>query len=322
MLAKKGEREIDSFLFEKATLKGKFDFSAFGKITNDLLNCYSDRKHGDAVLSSFLKTLYENGTHVSNENFNKLEEALSERVNTILADVRAQDKLRHLKGRKPVFELAEDEEDEDDMEPTMTEEEMLKQEQERMERERLEEERMAAREEERRLNEERLRMRTRQVDTGRIEKLLQEGAVINAEWVKSKGGKQKQGQSQVSVENMRDMELQVASLTKEKERLQLVIELDENELATRIAEAKAECDAAVTQLSMHAPNASAEVSQVSMPHKQLTARIAELKQKISKLTMERNRLSLKLKAEPHPIREELLDVLKLRDESLLKSASH
>ncbi|ESS63655.1 hypothetical protein TCDM_08476 [Trypanosoma cruzi Dm28c] len=315
--------KIDRYTFELADPIGRAEFAAFGRITKDFLRAFSENKHYEVILGAFLQQLFTDPVMVSEENYRQLESGLVERVNEILAEERAHDKERVLKGRKPVFDLAEDEEEEEeDGEPALTEEELRQQEAERLEKERLEEERMAAREEERRRNEEALRARARQVDSKAMEKVLQGATLLNPGSQKAKGGgKQQQQQQQTTPEELREVESQVARIMKEKERLQTVLHTSEDELPARLEDAKKELEAVLSKLSTQGGAVGSAAKLPSMQPKQMNARLAELKQKLSKQTMDRNRLALRLKAQPHPLHEEILSVMQKRDEAEIKLAS-
>ncbi|ORC91025.1 uncharacterized protein TM35_000074490 [Trypanosoma theileri] len=310
------EEGFDRYTFQFAELSGKVDYCAFGKVTRDFLHGFRQSKHYEVMLSAFLHRLFEEPELVSPANLKSLENALVDRANAILSEERAKDKDRLAKGRKPVYELQESEESEEE-EPVLTEEELRRQEEERLERELREEERLAAREEERRRNEEALRARARQVDTKAMEEMLQNAVVLNPGHLKPKtGGKQQQQKKQVTEDELREMESQVAALMKEKERLQTVLETSEEELPAKLTEAKEQL--AAVQAKPKSQDGATTSKKAPMQPKQINARAAELKQKLSKLTVERTRLALQMKAEPHPLREELLSVLQTRDEAQLK----
>ncbi|KAH9579722.1 hypothetical protein LSM04_000244 [Trypanosoma melophagium] len=312
------EEGFDRYTFQFAELSGKADFCAFGKVTRDFLHGFRQSKHYEVMLSAFLHRLFEDPELISPANLKSLENALVERANTLLSEERARDKDRLVKGRKPVYELQQESEESEEEEPVITEEELHRQEEERLEREMREEERLAAREEERRRNEEVLRARARQVDTKAMEEMLQNAVVLNPGHLKPKmGGKQQQQQKkQVTEEELREMESQVAVLMKEKERLQTVLQTSEEELPAKLTEAKEELATAEAKVNSH--DGATASKKAPMQPKQINARAAELKQKLSKLTVERTRLALQMKAEPHPLREELLSVLQSRDEAQLK----
>ncbi|RNF24088.1 uncharacterized protein Tco025E_02645 [Trypanosoma conorhini] len=311
-------KNIDRYTFELADPSGVANFTAFGKVTKDFLHAFAETKHYEALLSAFLQALFVDPNAISEKNYRELESGLVARVNAFLADERAHDKDRLLKGRKPVFDLAEEEEeDQEEAEPVLTEEELRQQEAERLERERQEEERLAAREEERRRNEELLRSRARQVDAKAMEKVLQGAMLLNPGNQKAKGGGKQQ--QQVTAEELREMESQVAHLMKEKERLQAVLHTSEDELPARLEGANKELEEVLAQLGGGGGGAGGGAAKATpMQPKQLNARFAELKQKLSKQTMERNRLALQLKAQPHPLREEILSVMQKRDEAQIK----
>nr|AGN32960.1 hypothetical protein [Trypanosoma rangeli] len=310
-------KNIDRYTFELADPSGVANFTAFGKVTKDFLHAFAETKHYEVLLSAFLQHLFVDPNVISEKNYRDLENGLVARVNAFLADERAHDKDRLLKGRKPVYELGEEEEeDQDEAEPVLTEEELRQQEAERFEREQQEQERMAAREEERRRNEELLRLRARQVDAKAMEKVLQGAVLLNPGKQKAKsGGKQQQ---QITMEELREMESQVAHIMKEKERLQSLLHTSEDELPARLEAAKKELEEVFAQLRGEGGASEGASSATSMQPKQMNARFAELKQKLSKQTMERNRLALQLKAQPHLLHEEILSVMQKRDEAQLK----
>lgn len=313
-------KEMDRFTFEFAELKGRSYYPAFGKITRDFLHSFRKNEHYELILSAFLQRLFAVPEHIDQENYKQLENALIGRVNDILAEERARDKERLAKGRKPVYELQEEEEDYDDEEEevVLTEEEQQRLEAERLERERREEERLAAREEERRRNEELLRSRARQVDADALAKVLEGAVLLNSGQARQKNGGKQHQQPAATMEDMREMTLQVAHLMKEKERLQTVLRIGEGEMPAMLEEARKELEAAELRLKDRSDAGGGAAKQAPLQPKQLAARIAELKQKHSKLSADRNRLLLQLKAQPHPLHEEILSVMQRRDETLLK----
>ncbi|RNF05263.1 hypothetical protein TraAM80_04676 [Trypanosoma rangeli] len=310
-------KNIDRYTFELADPSGVAKFTAFGKVTKDFLHAFAETKHYEALLSAFLQQLFVDPNVISEKNYRDLENGLVARVNAFLADERAHDKDRLLKGRKPVYDLGEEEEeDQDEAEPVLTEEELRQQEAERFKREQQEQERMAAREEERRRNEELLRLRARQVDAKALEKVLQGAVLLNPGSLKAKGGGKQQ--QQITMEELQEMESQVTHIMKEKERLQSVLHTSEDELPAKLEAAKKELDEVFAQLRGEGGANGGAARATSMQPKQMNARFAELKQKLSKQTMERNRLALQLKAQPHLLREEILSVMQKRDEARLK----
>ncbi|AAZ11761.1 uncharacterized protein TEOVI_000073200 [Trypanosoma equiperdum] len=318
-------RDGDRYTFQFAELRGDSYYTAFGKITNSFLQMYRNTKHYELILTAFLNRLLEDPTKISSENYKILGDALMGCINTLVAERQAPEPIRRLKARGPdyrrwnendedeVFE--EESEEEYDEGPQISEEEQKKLEEDRIERERLEEERIAAREEERRRNEEELRSRARQVDRRAMSELLQHVAVMNPGQKKPKGGKQ---QKQISAETVDDMEIQVTLLRKEKDRIQMVLQYSEEDLPSKLAEAKQQLDEVVSKLNAQGSAKKGDTGTANMGQKQLSSRLSELTQKQTKLTMERNRLALQLKTEPCPLREELLAVLKERDEAQVK----
>nr|CCC90923.1 conserved hypothetical protein [Trypanosoma congolense IL3000] len=310
----------DRYTFQFAQLKGKSYYAAFGKVTNDFLHIYRNKKHYEVILTAFLERLFSDPSKLCQDDCKILVKSLQDRHNAHLAEKRAQDQVRVHKGRKPVYELPGDDYDYDDDyycgygedEP----EEVLE---ERYARQLEEEKRIAAREEERRRNEEELRARARKVDNSGFEELLQKGVVLNMGNDKKKGGgKQQHHHNAVSAENLKNMERQVALLMKEKLRLQMVLQLNEEELQPKLTEIKEESEVLMSKLNASDNTTKGTTGGPAAQQKQITSRMAELTQKQTKLTMERNRLALQFKTQATPLREELLALLKQRDEVQVK----
>ncbi|CCD12515.1 hypothetical protein, unlikely [Trypanosoma congolense IL3000] len=135
---------------------------------------------------------------------------------------------------------------------------------------------------------------------------------------KKGGGKQQHNHNAVSAESLKNMERQVALLMKEKLRLQMVLQLNEEELQPKLTEIKEESEVLVSKLNASDNTTKGTTGGPAAQQKQITSRMAELTQKQTKLTMERNRLALQFKTQVTPLREELLALLKQRDEVQVK----
>lgn len=309
----------DIYTFQYGELKkGQVYALAMAKVTENFVRA---NFHNSANYEKLILSVFDHlSRHPSMDDklLNGLELALMARQNAVLKEERENDKDR----KKFVFENRAkgrdvNEDSESDAEEVLTEEQQA-------ERKRLaeeEEKRKAAayieaqerfeamlrRKEE---NEARLKSQARKVDTAAIERQLQSrGAVLLNEGIgaKKKGGKGGAKPGQLSAEDAAKMKDDVALVMKEKARLETVLHTSDDELPAALEEAqKSLADYETRAAALGEPAApTAEMSK---------GEVTQLQQKLTKQTMDKNRLALQLKAmEPNPVRDELVAVLEKRD---------
>ncbi|KAK7200655.1 hypothetical protein NESM_000121900 [Novymonas esmeraldas] len=247
-----------------------------------------------------------------------LEGALMARQNAVLKEERDKDKDR----KKFVFENRAkgrdvNEESESDAEEATEEELAARKAEKEAEEKRKEQEwakaqeRYAALQQQKQENEERLRTQARQVDIGDFERQLKSrGAVLvnSGLPVKAKGGKGGAKAGQLSAEEAAKLKEDVALIVKEKERLDTVLRTSDEELPAALEEAKKALDVLQQQAAAAGEEPAASGKEMNK------GEVAQLQQKLTKQTMEKNRLALQLKAmEPNPVRDELIAALEQRD---------
>ncbi|KAL7708502.1 hypothetical protein N2W54_000877 [Lotmaria passim] len=307
----------DIYTFQYGELKkGQAYALAMAKVTENFVHAnFHDSPNYEKLLLSIFDHLTRD-LSVEDRVLHDFELALIARQNAVLKEERDNDKDR----KKFVFEnratgrdINDDSESEED--EALTEEQLeerkrqQEEEEKRKEAEYLEaQERFQAMLRRKEENEERLRKQARKVDAAAIERQLQSrGAVLLNEGIgaKKKGGGAKPGQ--LSAEDAAKLKDDVALVVKEKARLEKVLHTSDEELPAALAEAK-------RSLAEYEAKAAA-IGTPAAPTKEMNkGEVAQLQQKLTKQTMEKNRLALQLKAmEANPARDELLAVLEQCD---------
>jgi hypothetical protein len=311
--------EKDLYTFQYGELKkGQVYALAMAKVTENFVrsNFHSSPNYEKLLLSIFSHLTRDSS--MDDKLLYDFELALMARQNAVLKEERDNDKDR----KKYVFEnrakgrdINEDSDSEE--EEVLTEEQLAErkrqqeEEEKRKEAEYLEaQERFQAMLRRKEENEERLRSQARKVDAAAIERQLQSrGAVLLNEGTgaKKKGGKGGAKSGQLSSKDAAKMKDDVALVMKEKARLETVLHTSDEELPAALEEAK-------KSLAEYEAKAAA-AGEPPAPTKEMSkGEVTQLQQKLSKQTMDKNRLALQLKAmEPNPVRDELISVLEQRD---------
>lgn len=312
-----GDKDIYTFQYGELK-KGQAYALAMAKVTENFVRAnFHESPNYEKLLLSIFHHLTRDPS-MDDKLLHDFELALMARQNAVLKEERDNDKDR----KKFVFEnratgrdINEDSESED--EEALTEEQLAERkkqqeaEEKRKEAEYLEaQERFQAMLRRKEENEERLRSQARKVDTAAIERQLQSrGAVLLNEGTgaKKKGGKGGAKPGQLSAEDAAKMKEDVALVMKEKSRLETVLHTSDEELPAALAEAK-------KSLAEYEAKAAA-VGEPAAPTKEMSkGEVTQLQQKLTKQTMDKNRLALQLKAmEPNATRDELVAVLEQRD---------
>ncbi|KPA83036.1 hypothetical protein ABB37_02762 [Leptomonas pyrrhocoris] len=313
--------EKDTYTFQYGELKrGQVYALAMAKVTENFLRAnFHDSPNYEKLLLSVSGHLTRDPS-MDDKLLHGFELALMTRQNAVLKEERDNDKDR----KKFVFEnrakgrdVNDDSESEAEEEGLTTEEQLAERKRQQEEEEKRKEaefleaqERFQAMLRRKEENEARLKSQARKVDTAAIERQLESrGAVLLNEGLgaKKRSGKGSPKPGQLSAEEAAKMKVDVALVMKEKTRLDTVLHTSDEELPAALAEAKKSL-AEYTQKT-------ATLGEPASPTKEMSkGEVTQLQQKLTKQTMDKNRLAMQLKAmEPNPVRDELVAVLEQRD---------
>ncbi|CCW61738.1 unnamed protein product [Phytomonas sp. EM1] len=309
----------DRYTFQLAELKStKSSALAFAEIAANFIRSYKDNKFYDVITSTIITTLLKSPNAVNEEVLKNMEAALVEQQGILIQKEREKEK-RPKKWVAEVYnsKIDEDSDEEvDEIDPDEMEQRRIAEEEAEKEAEsewELVRERTEAFLEQRKANEMLLAQKARQVDTKAFEDHLKNyGAVLlnPGELNTKKGGKQGgKATSQISEEEVGKLYRDVAEVSKEKDRLKLVLSISDEEIPDKCKEVKQDLARLMEEAKEKGPfvNVKAKTSLSK-------AQISQLQQKLSKQMIEKNRLALQLKAmEVNEARAELMRVLTERD---------
>ncbi|KPI88728.1 hypothetical protein ABL78_2188 [Leptomonas seymouri] len=318
------DKDIYTFQFGELK-KGQAYALAMAKVTENFVhsNFHKSPNYEKLLLSIF--DHLSRDPSMDDKLLHGFELALMARQSAVLKDERDNDKDR----KKFVFEnrakgrdINEDSESDAEVLTEEQLEERRKQEAEeekRKEAEYLEaQERFQAMLRRKEENEARLKSQARKVDAAAIERQLQSrGAVLLNEGigVKKKNNKGGAKPGQLSAEEAAKMRYDLALIIKEKARLETVLHTSDEELSVALEEAK--------KSLIEYEQKAAAFGELAAPAKEISkGEVVQLQQKLTKQTMDKNRLALQLKTmDPNPIRDELVAVLEQRDVLAVKVES-
>lgn len=308
----------DRFTFQYAELKrGNAPAQALAKIALEFLHTYSDSPHYEVLLSAFVERLAESDDAQCEEAWRNLSASLVERQHSLLEEERKREQRpKKWAPNKPVKDIINDSSDDEAAELTPEEIERREKEKEEAERAKEEEwrriqEHMEKLERQKAENEARLAAKARQVDTKAFEeKVKQEGIVLlNPGDTKGKKGGGKGGKEQaLSAEEVGKLHQEVAEVMREKESLKTVLSTSDDELPAKIEDAKKELAKVEAEAKAMGKLENKKAKEMAK------GQITQLQQKLSKQTLERNRIALQVKAlDPNPQRDELVELLTQAD---------
>ncbi|KAG5473047.1 hypothetical protein CUR178_02963 [Leishmania enriettii] len=313
----------DTYTFQYGELKkGQIYALAMARVADNFVHSsFHDSPNYEKLLISIFEHISKDPS-MDDKMLQALENALMTRQNAVLKEARDNDKDR----KKFVFEKRTtgrdpNEDSDSDAEGVSAAELAAHKAAEEAEEKRKEQEwlkaqqRYAALQQQKLENEERLRAQARQVDIDAFERQLKSrGAVLLDSGLpaKKKGGKGGAKAGQLSAEDAAKMKEEVALIMKEKERLDTVLHTSDEDLPAALEEAR-------RSLAEYKQKA-ATIGESAAPAKEMSkGEVTQLQQKLTKLTMDKNRRALQLKAmEPHPLRDELVSVLEQRDALVVK----